>query len=139
MPDGTETDLVDNNDTIMGTLNLIRFLLIRDPKDVNSTRIWDLQEYFRTDFLGVLRQAIDLSRTHFRIELRKLRDEATKSKTAQTKAKLERVEINVLNNSKGDSNLFELPENHEHEVIQIALMKFDMMESVLVRVNELID
>lgn len=140
LPEGTESDLIENNDTILGTLNLIRFLCIRDPKTVNGTKIWDLREYLRKGFLKSLREAVDLSRTHFNIELRQLREEAEKPKTLQKKAKAnETLEINVLNNCKGDSNMFELPADHESEVIQVALIKFDMMESVLVRVSELID
>lgn len=136
LPNGTETDLIENNETIMTTMNLIRFLSIRDSKTVNETKIWDMRESIQDKFLGLLRTAIDSSRTQFNMKLCKIKDEAANPTTS---SKSQMMDINVMNSGKDDNNEFELPENHEFEVIQVSLVTLDMMESVLVRVIELVE
>lgn len=135
LPDGTESDLIESNDTIMGTLNLVRFLCIRDPKSENKTKIWDLIEPIQESLLKPLRNAIHLSKAHFNIELRKLKQET--AITASKKRKEHQLEVDVLNGQK--EALPQLPDDHESQVIKMALMKFDMMESVLVRVIEVVE
>ncbi|KAI1285537.1 Glomulin [Halotydeus destructor] len=135
LPEGTETDLVENNDSIMGTLNLVRFLCLRDPKDVNRTKVWDIVDYVQGQLISPLRQAIDVSRAHFKMELSKIEQEAKLLKKPK-KAK-KKLDIKILNELSGDKNMLDIPDDHELQVIRLSLVKFDMMESVLVRVTEL--
>lgn len=104
---GTETDLCENHDVILESLNLIRFFALKYQKGTvivinkqssnNSTNLQngttrsgrselDCVEAFRSlvpeikkKMLKPLRSALDLSRAHFTLELTKLQNESAKS------------------------------------------------------------
>lgn len=136
LPEGVETDLLENHDSIMGALNLVRFLCLKDPKNSNATGIWTMNDPIKNDFLTPLRKGIDLSRAHFRLELTKLENDKS---NPQKKSIENQMDIQILNKQMHDADLDVLPPDHEQQAIKMGLVKFDMMESVLVRVVEIME
>lgn len=138
LPDGAESDLLEQHDTIMGTLNLIRFLCLKDARATNASGVWDMSEAIHKEFLTPLRKAVDLSRAHFLLELKKVETEK-KSQPPQKKSLQQKMDIKILNNQPNEQELAALPADHEQQVIKIGLVKLDMVESILVRVNEIME
>ena len=66
LPDGLGTDLLAEFDLIMSTLNLLRFLVLRDGASCNRTGIWSMVSWLRCDYLLPLGTSLDLSMAHYR-------------------------------------------------------------------------
>jgi hypothetical protein len=130
---GAETDLVENVDQIVSALNLIRFLALRDRE--NKTGMWDYVGMLEKCLLEPLREGIQLSRAHYKLKLRDLEEE---KKTAMVNSdgltRKSNVTVTV-----GGQLLPNLPHENKVAVIMSALNAFDLMESLLSRVNECID
>jgi hypothetical protein len=140
LPEKSESDLLENGDAIMATLNLVRFLCLKDPKSVNRTKVWDILDTVKKEFLEPLRKAVDLSRAHYKMELKKI-EESPEAMAKKRKSKEAQFEVKVLNdesNASSEELFSNLPPDHEKQVILLALVKFDMIESVVVRVNEIL-
>ncbi|XP_039273683.2 glomulin-like [Styela clava] len=125
LPQGTETDLLEDCDRLMPALNLFRFLLIRDK--TNKTGILDHLDKLDTEFLKPLRNAIDLSRAHYENELKKY-DRSSK-----------RPDDNKTEFLVNGTPLPTLPYKEQKRTLEAALHTFDMIEIVTIRVIELID
>lgn len=122
-----ESDLVELADQIISSLNLLRYLAIRDKKNV--TKIWDYFETLDKNYCEPLRKGLALSRAHYELKINELKNEsANGDKSMHTK-----VSVTV-----GGHNLPEMPFNEKIKVLRSALTAFDVMESVLARLRELI-
>ncbi|KAG7227178.1 hypothetical protein INR49_013977 [Caranx melampygus] len=127
LPDGPETDLLQYLDRIMESLNLLRYLVIRDKVTENQTGIWTELYKIEDTFLKPLRVGINMSRAHYERELHntmdtkmaKVKDEATVSLTV------------------GEEKLPNMTSESQIQALHSALHTFDMIESVLVRIEEL--
>ncbi|CAL1579330.1 unnamed protein product [Knipowitschia caucasica] len=128
LPEGPETDLLQNMDRIMESLNLLRYLVIRDKVTENQTGIWAEMYKIEDRFLKPLRVGINMSRAHYERELLLTRE------GRKSKAKEPSVSVSV-----GDEKLPQMTTDTELQALHSALHTFDMMESVLVRVEELIE
>uniref|UniRef100_A0A3B4AAA2 Uncharacterized protein n=1 Tax=Periophthalmus magnuspinnatus TaxID=409849 RepID=A0A3B4AAA2_9GOBI len=117
LPDGPETDLLQYMD-IMESLNLLRYLVIRD-----KTGIWTELYKIEDTFLKPLRVGINMSRAHYERELLITKEDK------KTKAKV----------SVGDEKLPNMTTDTHIKALHSALHTFDMIESVLVRIEELVD
>jgi len=129
---GAETDLVENVDQIVSALNLIRFLALRDRE--NRTGMWDYVEFLEKSLLQPVRLGLKLSRAHYKLKLQDLEEEK----------KLARNDKGFINKSDviitvGGQQLPNLPHENKVAVITSALNAFDLMESLLIRVDECID
>lgn len=114
LPQAAESDLLEHADTIMCALNLARFLCLKDRR--NSSGFAQTLPYLKERFLQPLSKAIGLSRSHYSLELRQFED--------RSKRKL------------NTANLADITTVQELAFYHKALNYFDMLESVLARVNE---
>ncbi|KAM4604598.1 glomulin, FKBP associated protein a [Polymixia lowei] len=129
LPDGPETDLLQNMDRVMESLNLLRYLIIRDKVTENQTGIWTELYKIEDRFMKPLRVGLNMSRAHYEMELRN---------TLENK-KDEVKEESVLSVSVGDDKLPNMTPDSQIQALHSALHTFDMIESVLVRIEEIIE
>ncbi|XP_019733402.1 glomulin, FKBP associated protein a [Hippocampus comes] len=127
LADGPETDLLQYLDRIMEALNLLRYLIIRDKVTENKTGIWTALYKIEDVFLKPLRVGINMSRAHYEREL----------STTTTENKNNVKETSVISVSVGDEKLPSMTSESQIQALHSALHTFDMMESVLVRIEEL--
>lgn len=127
LPDGPETDLLENLDRIMEALNLLRYLVIRDKATENQTGIWTELYKIEDTFLKPLRVGVNMSRAHYERELHNTKE------AKRGKAK----EESVLSVSVGGEKLPNMTPESQIQALHSALHTFDMIESVLVRIEEL--
>ena len=125
LPSGEKTDLLENSDRIMAALNILRYLVIRDKPIENVTGIWDQLAHIRDRYCEILHKGIELSRVHYELELKKTKEKRTKSGPE--------ISFDVSGRPVG------MNKKQELFAIEMALHTFDMMESILGRVTELID
>ncbi|KAF5894482.1 glomulin, partial [Clarias magur] len=85
LPQGPETDLLHNLDRIMESLNLLRYLLIRDKEWQNETGIWSELCMIEENYLKPLRTGLNMSRAHYEAELKSTK-EKRKNSAAESKA-----------------------------------------------------
>ncbi|XP_064640415.1 glomulin-like isoform X1 [Lineus longissimus] len=125
---GAETDLLENSDSIMAALNLMRFLFIRDKPASNVSGIWSRAATLEKEYFDPLRVGLNMSRAHYKLELENVQKETKERK------KPEGIEFMV-----GGTPLPSMPRDQQLTVLETALHTFDMMSTVLVRVEELIE
>lgn len=133
LPEGVASDLLEQNDTLFATLNIIRFVCLKDEKTRNQTKIWDIMTHIRDNLLKPLHKALDLSRAHYKLELCKLKEQ----KTGNHNNKSVNVEVRIAGN--GNGLLPNIPLEQKHKIVLLALQNFDLIESVLVRVEEIVN
>lgn len=129
LPDGPETDLLEYLDRIMESLNLLRYLVIRDKVTENQTGIWTELYKIEDTFIKPLRVGVNMSRAHYEKELHN---------TMESKRSKHREEP-VLSVSVGDEKLSNMTSESQIQALHSALHTFDMIESVLVRIEELVE
>ncbi|XP_076000546.1 glomulin, FKBP associated protein a [Genypterus blacodes] len=127
LPDGPETDLLQNLDRLMESLNLLRYLIIRDKVTENQTGIWTELYKIEDTFLKPLRVGLNMSRAHYEREMQNTKEDK-KSKVK------EEPDISVC---VGDEKLPNMTPESQVEALHSALHTFDVIESVLVRIEEL--
>lgn len=113
LPNGAESDLLEHSDSLMCAMNLARFLFIKDR--CNSSGFADTLPHLKNEFLQPLSKAINLSRSHYSLELRQFEDRSK---------------------GKPNASLADITAIQELTFYRKALSYFDLMESVLARVNE---
>ena len=124
------------SDRVMAALNLLRYLVIRDPCKENLTGIWDLMSGIEETFLKPLRTGIVLCRTDVNAEIQKLEENENPS-TGKPQASSDGHK--VVEFSIGDQSMPDLTTDQQKEAMRSALISLDMMESVLCRIEQLID
>uniref|UniRef100_A0A4W4FFT9 Glomulin, FKBP associated protein a n=1 Tax=Electrophorus electricus TaxID=8005 RepID=A0A4W4FFT9_ELEEL len=125
LPQGPETDLLHNLDRIMESLNLLRYLLIRDKEWENETGIWTELYKIEDNYLKPLRTALNMSRAHYEAELKRNKENTTGSKSP------------VCTVSLGSEKIPHMTPEMQTQVLQSALFTFDLIESVLARIEEI--
>ncbi|XP_035509612.1 glomulin-like [Morone saxatilis] len=135
LPQGAETDLLNTMDRIMESLNLLRYLLLRDKELRSTTDVWEELCRIKDEYLKMLRVCIGISRAHYSAELKALReDQKLKAKEARDAARSTRLVKSITVKHEKVSNIS--PEV-QHQVLQSALVTFDLMESLIVRIEEI--
>uniref|UniRef100_A0A672ZXV3 Glomulin, FKBP associated protein b n=1 Tax=Sphaeramia orbicularis TaxID=375764 RepID=A0A672ZXV3_9TELE len=128
LPQGPETDLVHNMDKIMESLNLLRYLLLKEKELRSIADVWEELCRIKDEYLKMLRVCISISRGYYSAELKALReDQKIKAKAARLVQK-----ITVKHENASDMS----PEAQQ-QVLQSALVTFDLMESLIVRIEEI--
>uniref|UniRef100_A0A1B6EPX1 Glomulin n=1 Tax=Cuerna arida TaxID=1464854 RepID=A0A1B6EPX1_9HEMI len=122
---GAETDLIENKDQILSALNLVIFLTRRDRD--NSTGVWNYVTDILKNFLDPLREAIDLSRAHYKLQLESLDDPLKTEDGAELSVRV------------GNQVLEQMSKEDKQTVINSGLTAFDLMEHLLCRANECIE
>lgn len=130
LPYGSTTDLVEISDEIITTLNLLRFLLIRDRS--NETGIWNIVNVLEENYLKPLRQGIDLCKAHWKTKIKDLEEAKTKNISREIEAD-KKVMLSV-----GNKRLPAMPIAQKLKFSHQVLCGLDVMESLLIRVNECI-
>ncbi|KAG8003266.1 Glomulin [Nibea albiflora] len=135
LPQGADTDLLNSMDRIMESLNLLRFLIIRDKEMRSLTDVWEELCRIKDEYLKMLRVCIGISRAYYSAEVKALReDQKLKAKEARDAARSTRLVKSITVKYKNMSNMS--PEV-QHQVLQSALVTFDLMESLIVRIEEI--
>ncbi|XP_061098508.1 glomulin, FKBP associated protein a [Conger conger] len=132
LPQGPETDLLQGLDRVMESLNLLRYLLIRDKEWENETGIWTELYKIEDYYLKPLRVGLNMSKAHYEAELKSTRE------SRRVKAKELREHAPVCNVTVGNDKLPNMTPETQMQVLHSALCTFDLMESVLVRIEELV-
>ncbi|XP_004026178.3 glomulin isoform X6 [Gorilla gorilla gorilla] len=125
LPEGAETDLLQNSDRIMASLNLLRYLVIKDNENDNQTGLWTELGNIANNFLKPLHIGLNMSKAHYEAEI-KNSQEAQKSK-------------DLCSITVGGEEIPNMPPEMQLKVLHSALFTFDLIESVLARVEELIE
>ncbi|XP_068564116.1 glomulin-like [Cebidichthys violaceus] len=135
LPRGAQTDLLHSMDRVMESLNLLRYLLIRDKELRSATDVWEELSGIKEEYLKTLRVCIGISRGYYSSELKALRgDQKLKAKEAREAARSTGVLKSVAVRREEGSDMS--PEV-QHQVLQSALVTFDLMESLIVRIEEI--
>ncbi|XP_036056510.1 glomulin isoform X3 [Onychomys torridus] len=116
LPEGAETDLLQNSDRIMASLNLLRYLVIKDNENDNQTGLWTELGKIENNFLKPLHIGLNMSKAHYEAEIK-----------------------NSQRNSQGGEEIPSMPPEMQLKVLHSALFTFDLIDSVLARVEELIE
>ncbi|XP_007468597.1 PREDICTED: glomulin isoform X2 [Lipotes vexillifer] len=125
LPEGAETDLLQNSDRIMASLNLLRYLVIKDNENDNQTGLWTELEKIENNFLKPLHTGLNMSKAHYEAEI-KNSQEVQKCK-------------DLCSITVGREEIPNMPPEMQLKVLHSALFTFDLIESVLARVEELIE
>nr|XP_015210647.1 PREDICTED: glomulin [Lepisosteus oculatus] len=131
LPEGPETDLLQNLDRVMESLNLLRYLLIRDKEWDNQTGIWTELYKIEENYLKPLRTGLNMSKAHYEAEL--------KSTKEIKKLKGQKESRPVCTVTVGNEKLPNMTPEMQVQVLHSALFTFDLMESVLTRIEEIIE
>ena len=129
LPEGATSDLLEESDSVLGALNLLRYLILRDNPKENVTGIWDMVDSLDKKYCDPLRTGVNMSRAHYKMEMDK-----TKRGEYLPKPGDPEMQVNI-----GNEKMPNLTKDQQVHVLQRALFTFDMIESVLGRVAELID
>ncbi|XP_057356399.1 glomulin isoform X3 [Manis pentadactyla] len=129
LPEGAETDLLQNSDRIMASLNLLRYLVIKDNENDNQTGLWTELGKIENNFLKPLHTGLNMSKAHYEAEIKNSQEN---SQEVQKSKDLCSVTV-------GGEEIPNMPPEMQLKVLHSALFTFDLIESVLARVEELIE
>uniref|UniRef100_A0A8C1AXE1 Glomulin, FKBP associated protein b n=1 Tax=Cyprinus carpio carpio TaxID=630221 RepID=A0A8C1AXE1_CYPCA len=134
LPQGHETDLLHGMDRVMESLNLLRYLLIQERN--NSTGIWIDLCHIANSYTKLLRLCLSMSKSYYGTELRRLREDkkikAKEFKEASGKLSIQSLTVKT-------EMLGNMPCEAQDKVLQCALVTYDLMESLVVRIEEIIE
>ncbi|KZC04980.1 Glomulin, partial [Dufourea novaeangliae] len=133
LPHGSESDLVEISDEIITSLNLLRFLFLRDQH--NQTGIWNCKNKLKNDFLTPLRKGINLCRTHWKVKIKDLEEQRKTMKINNIELEKSDADITL---TVGGEILPPMPVLEKISFCHKAVNGLDVMENVLIRVNECI-
>nr|XP_006985887.1 glomulin isoform X1 [Peromyscus maniculatus bairdii]XP_015859833.1 glomulin isoform X1 [Peromyscus maniculatus bairdii]XP_015859834.1 glomulin isoform X1 [Peromyscus maniculatus bairdii]XP_042113729.1 glomulin isoform X1 [Peromyscus maniculatus bairdii] len=129
LPEGAETDLLQNSDRIMASLNLLRYLVIKDNENDNQTGLWTELGKIENNFLKPLHIGLNMSKAHYEAEI----------KNSQRNSQAASMCKDVCSVTVGGEEVPSMPPEMQLKVLHSALFTFDLIESVLARVEELIE
>uniref|UniRef100_A0A182SRA6 Glomulin n=1 Tax=Anopheles maculatus TaxID=74869 RepID=A0A182SRA6_9DIPT len=128
---GVKTDLLDNSYSIISALSALWVLLKTDQS--NRSHIWNYFPTLETQFLLALRTAIDLSRAHYKNEMKAATEDSNEQKSDLEQAA--EITISTLN---GEAPPV-LSKEKKVELCQGMLLRLDMLDFHLARVNGAIE
>ncbi|XP_076263701.1 glomulin-like isoform X1 [Rhynchophorus ferrugineus] len=120
-----ETNLIDNSDQIISALNFLRYIALKDKSNV--TKIWNFFPVLGETYFTPLRKALELSRAHYELEIKS---------TNETKLD-ECGNVSASVNVSGIS-LQKMDKDEKLKVLKSSLTIFDVIDSLLSRVVEII-
>ena len=124
LPSGEKTDLMENSERIMAAMKLLGIVLPMDRMVDNRTGIWNLVPIIETNYLRTLHAAIELSKSHYQLELRRTREQRSKDLTSP---------------HGGSDASSSLTKRQRLGVYEMALHTLEMMESVASQVGSVIE
>lgn len=90
---GKDTLLFEHADNIISALNVIRFLIKYDPKNINKFGIWNIESYLKNNYTNVLLEALQASREYLSSQLRNAK--CLEDYDKQNKSKNTNMTVNV--------------------------------------------
>uniref|UniRef100_A0A8B9DTB5 Glomulin, FKBP associated protein n=1 Tax=Anser cygnoides TaxID=8845 RepID=A0A8B9DTB5_ANSCY len=129
LPEGAETDLLQNSDRIMASLNLLRYLVIKDCESDNQTGVWTTLAKIEKNFLKPLHVGLNMSKAHYEAEIKNKRENRREANNSNT----------VYSLTVSEEKMPAMTTEMQLQVLHSALFTFDLIESVLARVEELIE
>ncbi|XP_015781997.1 glomulin [Tetranychus urticae] len=135
LPNGVNTDLAENYDSICTILNFIRYLLLRDKYDRNETKIWNIIDSLRKDSIDLIWQAVQISRDIYKARLHELEQPESRSKEDRNCNDVFKVEI--FNDDETEVTP-QLTEEQEKESLTCGLINFELLESLIRRIDDII-
>uniref|UniRef100_A0A3B3U636 Glomulin, FKBP associated protein b n=1 Tax=Poecilia latipinna TaxID=48699 RepID=A0A3B3U636_9TELE len=114
---------------IMESLNLLRCLLMRDKEMKSDADVWEEICRIKDEFLKMLRVCISMSRAYYSAEMKALKEEQ-KLRAKGTNELL--ISITVKHDK-----VTQMSPEVQYQVLQSALVTFDLMESLVVRIDEI--
>ncbi|NXF03193.1 GLMN protein, partial [Smithornis capensis] len=129
LPEGAETDLLQNSDRIMASLNLLRYLVIKDCESDNQTGVWTTLAKIEQNFLKPLRVGLNMSKAHYEAEIKNKKENRKEAHSSNT----------VCSVTVSGEKMPAMTTGMQLQVLHSALFTFDLIESVLARVEELIE
>ncbi|KAF4793061.1 glomulin, FKBP associated protein [Turdus rufiventris] len=129
LPEGAETDLLQNSDRIMASLNLLRYLVIKDCESDNQTGVWTTLGKIEQNFLKPLRVGLNMSKAHYEAEIKNKKENRKEAQSSNT----------VCSVTVSGEKMPAMTTGMQLQVLHSALFTFDLIESVLARVEELIE
>lgn len=126
LPHGAESDLVELADQIITTLNLLRYLALKD--NLNKTGIKECFTMIEDDYLEKLRTGLNMSKAHYEVKLMDI----------QNSKGLPEEECNISINV-GGNVLDKIPTENKKEIIHSALNAFHLIEGLVARLSECIN
>jgi len=124
LSNGAETDLLEVSDEIMGALNFLICVMMRDKENVSG--IWDLKEHLLKEYVAPLDTGLSMSRAHYHASI------------AEDPAKGIEGE-DVMSLSVGGQPLPEMTPEQKKQVVHAALNTFSMMECKLIQLKDVLD
>uniref|UniRef100_A0A3Q1GG37 Glomulin, FKBP associated protein b n=1 Tax=Acanthochromis polyacanthus TaxID=80966 RepID=A0A3Q1GG37_9TELE len=124
LPQGAETDLLNSMD-IMESLNLLRYF---------QADVWEELCRIKDEYLKMLRVCISISRAYYSSELKALKEDQKLKAKARDAARSNRLVKSITVKHEKVSNMSPEVQN---QVLQSALVTFDLMESLIVRIEEI--
>ncbi|XP_062437187.1 glomulin isoform X2 [Rhea pennata] len=129
LPEGAETDLLQNSDRIMASLNLLRYLIIKDSEYDDQTGVWTMLAKIEQKFLKPLHVGLNMSKAHYEAEIKNKKENKREAHNANIVGSV------TVSGEKMPAMTTEM----QLQVLRSALFTFDLIESVLARVEELIE
>ncbi|KAJ7410429.1 Glomulin [Willisornis vidua] len=129
LPEGAETDLLQNSDRIMASLNLLRYLVIKDCESDNRTGVWTTLAKIDQNFLKPLRVGLNMSKAHYEAEIKNKKENRKEAHNSNTACSV----------TVSGEKMPAMTTGMQLQVLHSALFTFDLIESVLARVEELIE
>ncbi|XP_064928695.1 glomulin isoform X3 [Columba livia] len=129
LPEGAETDLLQHSDRIMASLNLLRYLVIKDCESDNQTGVWTTLPKIERNFLKPLHVGLNMSKAHYEAEIKNKKENRKEAHSSNT----------VCSVTVGGEKMPAMTTEMQLQVLHSALFTFDLIESVLARVEELIE
>lgn len=129
LPEGAETDLLQYSDRIMASLNLLRYLVIKECESDNQTGVWTAIAKIEKNFLKPLHVGLNMSKAHYEAEIKNKKENRREADSSNTICSL------TVSGEKMPAMTTEM----QLQVLHSALFTFDLIESVLARVEELIE
>lgn len=121
-----ETDLVDESDRIISSLNFLRYLVLVDETD--ETGIDFYVKALEDSYFKYLKTGINMSQEHYTLKIKELKEEDSKESQDDSDCK---VSVTV-----SGKDLVEMPKEKKIEIMQMSLTTLDVIDSLLSRVVE---
>ncbi|KAI5628289.1 glomulin, FKBP associated protein b [Silurus asotus] len=128
LPQGPETDILHGMDRIMVSLNLLRYLLIRER--ARPTGIWNDLCIIAENYIKTLRVCLGMSKSYYGSELKRFHEDK----------KVKMKEWKEISGKKTiQRTIGGMPSEEQEMVLQSALVTYDLMESLVIRIEEILE
>jgi len=135
LPHGSSSDIAEISDEIITTLNLLRFLFIKDKH--KETGIWNMVDAIENNYLKPLECGIHMSKGHWKVKIKDLEQLGQKHTQELNYEQMKKEDAEVTL-TVGGEQLPVMPLLEKISFCYQVLNGLDVMESILVRVNECI-